>query len=123
MTLTAQKTLSISIIIPTLNEEQYIGACLDHLLTQAKSRYDLLDELPEIIVVDGGSTDRTGQEALERGARVITSEPGRGQQQHCGAKAAAGDILLFLHCDTVLPETFPENICLALQEKYCCWGL
>jgi hypothetical protein len=112
--------LFISIIIPTLNEEQHVGICLDHLLTQARSRYDLLnvlDEPPEIIVVDGGSTDRTVQEVAARGVRLIRSVPGRGQQQHCGAEAASGEILLFLHCDTVLPETFPKDICSALQGK------
>ncbi len=115
--MTAQKILPISIIIPTLNEEQHIGVCLDRLLSQTRSRYDLLDVLPEIIVVDGGSTDRTVQEILARGVRLISSEPGRGQQQHRGAEAAHGDILLFLHCDTVLPETFFEDIWSTLRKK------
>ncbi|CAK8715044.1 Glycosyltransferase 2-like domain-containing protein [Candidatus Electrothrix laxa] len=107
--------MSISIIIPALNEEQHIRVCLDRLLSQIRNRYDLLDELTEIIVVDGGSTDQTAEEVLARGIRLIKSEPGRGQQQHCGAEAADGDILLFLHCDTVLPETFTEDISLALR--------
>jgi rSAM/selenodomain-associated transferase 2 len=109
--------LSISIIIPTLNEDQQIGACLDRLLLQPGNRNKMPDELPEIIVVDGGSTDRTVQEVLVRGVRLIKSEPGRGQQQHRGAEAAAGDILLFLHCDTVLPDTFPDDIRCILQEE------
>ncbi|MCW5203152.1 TIGR04283 family arsenosugar biosynthesis glycosyltransferase [Desulfobulbus sp. US4] len=109
--------MSISIIIPTLNEEQHIGACLDRLLSQTRSRDGLLDELPEIIVIDGGSTDQTVQEALARRARVITSEPGRGQQQHRGAEAASGEVLLFLHCDTALPETFFEDIRCILRRK------
>ncbi|RWX46907.1 transferase 2, rSAM/selenodomain-associated [Candidatus Electrothrix aarhusensis] len=114
--MTVQKTLSISIIIPTLNEEQHIRDCLDRLLPQT-SRYDLLDGLPEIIVIDGGSTDQTVQEVLTRGVKLIHSKPGRGQQQHCGAEAAGGEILLFLHCDTVLPGTFPEDICSVLQKE------
>ncbi|MCI5168067.1 MAG: glycosyltransferase [Candidatus Electrothrix sp. GM3_4] len=115
--MTAQKTLSISIIIPTLNEEQLIGPCLDRLLFQTRNRDNVLDKLSEIIVVDGGSTDQTIPEVSKREVRVINSEPGRGTQQHRGAEAAHGDILLFLHCDTELPETFSEDICAALQGK------
>ncbi len=77
----------------------------------------MLDELPEIIVIDGGSTDRTAQEILARGVRFIRSEPGRGQQQHRGAEKAGSETLLFLHCDTVLPETFFEDIHCTLRRK------
>jgi rSAM/selenodomain-associated transferase 2 len=114
--LTARKTLSISIIIPTLNEEQLIGPCLDRLLAQ-QNNCSGSGDTAEIIVVDGGSTDQTIPEVSKRKVRVINSEPGRGTQQHRGAEAAHGDILLFLHCDTELPETFPEDICSALQGK------
>ncbi|MCI5189939.1 MAG: glycosyltransferase [Candidatus Electrothrix sp. AS4_5] len=51
------------------------------------------------------------------GIQLLHTEAGRGQQQHCGATAASGDILLFLHCDTVLPATFSKDICLTLQKK------
>ncbi|MCI5195427.1 MAG: glycosyltransferase [Candidatus Electrothrix sp. AW5] len=117
--MTVQKTLSISIILPTLNEDQRIGACLDgldRLLLHRRSS----DHPPEIIVVDGGSTDQTLEEIAARGIhriQLLHTEAGRGQQQHCGATAASGDILLFLHCDTVLPATFSKDICLTLQKK------
>ncbi|MCW5212652.1 TIGR04283 family arsenosugar biosynthesis glycosyltransferase, partial [Desulfobulbus sp. TB] len=108
----------ISIIIPTLNEGQHIGTCLDRLLLHRRSS-DNLANLSEIIVADGGSTDQTLQEISARGIgiQLLHTESGRGQQQHCGANVASGDILLFLHCDTVLPETFAEDICSTLEKK------
>ncbi|WPD24998.1 MAG: TIGR04283 family arsenosugar biosynthesis glycosyltransferase [Candidatus Electrothrix scaldis] len=96
----------ISIIIPTLNEEQRIGLCLDRLLQQIKNQ----DSQIEIIVVDGGSTDRTTQEVSVRRISLLSSEPGRGQQQHRGVETANGEILLFLHSDTALPDTFFQDI-------------
>ncbi|MCI5193511.1 MAG: glycosyltransferase [Candidatus Electrothrix sp. AU1_5] len=111
--------MSISIIIPTLNEGQHIGTCLDRLLLHRRSSENLAN-ISEIIVADGGSTDQTLQEIAARGIhriQLLHTEAGRGQQQHCGATAASGDILLFLHCDTVLPETFFDDICATLQKK------
>lgn len=58
----------------------------------------------EIIVVDGGSTDRTGEIAKDAGAIVVQSPKGRGIQMNRGAKIAKGEILLFLHADTILSE-------------------
>ncbi len=100
--------MSISIIIPVLNEEQAIGPCLDSLSGQP----DL-----EILVVDGGSTDQTLRRASRTGVSCISSAAGRGTQQNTGAKAAAGDILLFLHCDTRLPRSFAANVQVILQQK------
>ncbi|MCI5223797.1 MAG: glycosyltransferase, partial [Candidatus Electrothrix sp. AR4] len=96
--------MSISIIIPVLNEQQDVGVALDRLLVR-NDRSKL-----EIVVVDGGSTDQTLREVVARGVTPISSKPGRGQQQHIGAKASTGDILLFLHCDTALPIDFPKHI-------------
>ncbi|MCI5132673.1 MAG: glycosyltransferase, partial [Candidatus Electrothrix sp. EH2] len=111
MTSTDLKTLSISVIIPVLNEEQLIGPCLDRLF--AHPEHNVL----EIIVVDGGSSDATPEEISRRGLRPLSSDPGRGRQQHRGAEAASAAILLFLHCDTVLPNSFFEDICLTLAPK------
>lgn len=85
----------LSIIIPALNEARSIGATLAALTRVRGSK--------ELIVVDGGSTDRTAQIASECGALVIKSERGRGQQLHAGARAARGKFLLFLHADTIVP--------------------
>lgn len=84
---------ALSVIVPTLNEARGVGAMLDALAR--------LGAGVEVIVADGGSGDGTAEVARGRGARVITSEPGRGTQMHAGALAARGDVLWFLHADTV----------------------
>ena len=90
-----------SIIIPTLNEEENIASCL------ASTRH-----APNVerIVVDGGSQDRTREIALSCAAKVLTAFTGRARQMNAGAESAAGDLLLFLHADTRLPEGFAEAV-------------
>ena len=83
----------ISVIVLTLDEEVHLPACLLALADQAPH---------ELIVVDGGSVDRTVEIASAAGARVILSERGRAPQANRGAAAAAGDVLLFVHADTRL---------------------
>lgn len=86
--------MTVSVIIPTLNEEAHLGEAL-RCARRAGAH--------EIIVVDGGSTDCT--RALARAcAEVVVSAPcGRAAQMNAGAARASGDILLFLHADTLLP--------------------
>jgi hypothetical protein len=91
----------LSIIIPTLNEAECIGQTLSGLVGQPGV---------EVIVVDGGSQDRTVAVATTAGARVIRAPLGRGSQQNAGARAAQGQVLLFLHADTKLPEGFAAHI-------------
>ena len=93
--------MNISVIIPVLNEEKTIGATLKALLELRPH---------EVIVVDGGSADRTGEIALEFGAKVLRSERGRARQMNHGAAHASGAILLFLHADTRLPESVLVDI-------------
>ena len=94
---------SVSIIIPTLNEEQSLPRTL-RLLQR------LCPEPLEIIIVDGGSTDRTLQLAdatrpCFRSLRIIRcAEASRASQMNAGADKATGDILCFLHADTALPD-------------------
>jgi rSAM/selenodomain-associated transferase 2 len=89
-----------SIIIPTLNEE----ANLPVTLRQLAERADV-----ELIVVDGGSTDRTVEMAQAYTPYVFLSHRGRAQQMNAGARHATGDILLFLHADTfLLPGALDE---------------
>ena len=85
----------LSVIIPALNEERTLRVCLDSVRK--------LDPL-EIIVVDGESADRTSKIAEEAGAIVIQSPKGRGIQMNRGASIAKGEILLFLHADTRIPD-------------------
>ena len=92
---------SISIIIPTLNEEKNIIPCLEGTRNARNI---------ERIVVDGGSSDQTVEKARSWGATVLTSEKGRARQMNAGARAATGQFLLFLHADTILPEGFDEEV-------------
>lgn len=85
----------ISVIIPTLNEEKHIRACIESL-----KRLKPL----EIIVVDGGSVDRTPEIAEKENTKIIRSPKARGTQLNRGASLAKGDILLFMHADSVLPS-------------------
>lgn len=88
------RTVEVSIIIPTLNEQAYVGRAVARARAMGPK---------EVIVVDGGSCDATAARARARGARVITGARGRACQQNLGAHKAAGQVLLFLHADTWLP--------------------
>ena len=93
--------MRFSIIMPVLNEEAILVPQLTRLLHQcAQEDYELL-------LVDGGSTDRT-VEIGRRYGRVLTAPRGRASQMNAGAAVAKGNVLLFLHADTELPDTvFP----------------
>src|SRR5262249_22674099 len=101
-------TERLSIIVPVLNEEARISAQLAALIG--------LSGVDEIIVVDGGSGDRTTQFAAAAGCCVVTAPRGRGTQMNAGAVAASGDILLFLHVDVTLPVNAPSLIRTALAD-------
>ncbi len=83
--------MKISIVIPTLNEAASLPVTLA-----------AIDEDCEVLVCDGGSTDGTPEIARRAGARIILRAPGRGQQLHAGTAVASGEVLLFLHADTIL---------------------
>jgi len=84
--------MSVSVIIPTLNEEVCLAATLAGLRRQRPH---------QIIVVDGGSRDATCREAAAADL-LVHSAPGRAQQMNQGAAHATGDVLLFLHADCSL---------------------
>jgi rSAM/selenodomain-associated transferase 2 len=98
----------ISVIIPALNEEACLERCIESIRSAGMGC--------EIIVADGGSKDRT-REAAESypEVRVVRSEPGRGNQMNSGASHARGELLLFLHADTVLEKGWHDDIAAALR--------
>ena len=99
----------VSIVIPVLNEAERLTRLLPDLLAA--------DEPPELIVVDGGSTDGSGEVVADfPGVTWLTTEPGRGRQQNAGAQVATGDILLFLHADTTLPPGWQQAVRDALTD-------
>ena len=85
----------ISVVIPTLDEEERLARLISGLRLETPGC--------EIIVADGGSRDGTVAVARALGATVIRSAPGRGRQLARGAEMAAGDVLLLLHADSVFP--------------------
>ena len=97
--------MKISVIIPTLNEAASIGHAIEAVGPGA-----------EVIVADGGSTDSTVKLARMLGARIIRSKAGRGLQMDTGAEGASGDVLLFLHADTLLPGGWQSPIAQALDD-------
>ena len=103
----------ISIIIPVLNEEACILRVLRYLVENSNP-----NNIKEILVIDGGSTDHTAKLALQQGASVISSPRGRAKQMNLGAKNASGDILYFLHVDTLPPKHFDESILTAIGEDH-----
>ncbi|MCP4575159.1 MAG: DUF2064 domain-containing protein [Deltaproteobacteria bacterium] len=90
----------LTVVIPSLNEENHIRRAV----------LSATDRDVEVIVADGGSTDGTIRLAESLGARVIHSPLGRALQQNCGAAAAMGENVLFLHADTRLPEGYVTQV-------------
>lgn len=97
----------ISAIIPAWCESSTIAGAV----TMARAFCD------EVVVVDADSPDGTAELAQNAGARVVSSERGRGQQLSAGATAARGEVLLFLHADTRLPPEAALAIERALTDK------
>ncbi|MGP1384386.1 MAG: TIGR04283 family arsenosugar biosynthesis glycosyltransferase [Thainema sp.] len=107
---------NVSIIIPVLNEAN----CLERTLRHVQI---LAPPAAEVIVVDGGSTDATVAIATQRGAQVaIAPQKGRAAQMNLGAELATGDILCFLHGDTLVPDDLVQLVDTTLADSEIACG-
>lgn len=105
--------MAISIIIPTLNEEKYIGQLIAYLLQHSGQA------VSEIIIADGGSSDNTLAIAKSTGVKVV-EVPGKGRaiQMNFGASVASGNILYFIHADSIPPSSFAVDLMQAVNNGY-----
>jgi rSAM/selenodomain-associated transferase 2 len=105
----------LSVVLPVLNEADGLGAALQ-ALAAVRARG------AEIIVADGGSSDHSAALAQAGGAHVVSAPRGRALQMNAGAAQATGEVLLFLHADTVLPEGADALIGETLAGGAKVWG-
>ncbi|MFK7806362.1 MAG: TIGR04283 family arsenosugar biosynthesis glycosyltransferase [Saprospiraceae bacterium] len=104
---------TLSIIIITLNEAENVCRLLEHLQS-AKT-----DRVVDVLLVDGGSTDDTCGIAATRGATILESpRRGRAAQMNYGAKHAKGDVLYFVHADSLPPLSYVEDIFSAVENGF-----
>lgn len=108
-----QAEVKLSIIIPVLNEESN----LTHLNSSLES---IRHQVQEVIVVDGGSRDNTLALSYEIADQVIVSKAGRAIQMNSGAAVATGNVFVFLHADTFLPDDAVQIISAAITDN--AWG-
>ena len=107
--------MRLSIIIPTLNEAGGILPAL-HALASIRAQGG------EIILADGGSVDGTAEISASSCDIVVSAPSGRAAQMNAGAAVATGDVLLFLHADTRLPQEAFALVANALDRGGPCWG-
>lgn len=106
---------ALSIIVPVLDEEDNIAACLGALA-------EYREHGAEVIVADGGSRDRTLEFAQPLADQVMAAPRGRAAQMNAGAARANGEVLLFLHADTRLPPQADRLILDGLNQSGRAWG-
>ena len=94
--------MKLSVIIPTLNEEGLLPDLLRVLSGHSPQ--------PEIVIVDGGSTDQTEQVAKHFDVNFTTSKASRAVQMNLGARNASGEVLYFVHADALPPKSFYQDI-------------
>jgi rSAM/selenodomain-associated transferase 2 len=110
------KKPSVSVILPVLREAGSINEVVAHIRAQDP------DGSAEIIVIDGDLTGSTINAALVNGLILAVSRQGRARQMNRGAEMASGDILLFLHSDTLLPAQALARINLAMKDEHIVGG-
>ena len=107
--------MKLSVIVPMLNEADALPSLLDQLKRVARQGV-------EVILADGGSEDGSAAIAERAGFTVVRTARGRARQMNAAAVHATGDVLLFLHADTQLPEQADTHIAQALSSGRHCWG-
>jgi rSAM/selenodomain-associated transferase 2 len=107
--------MKLSIVMPVLNEAAAIETALGALAEFRRRGV-------EVVVADGGSDDGTAALARPLADTVIAAERGRAAQMNAGAAAATGDVLLFLHADTHLPENADQLVLDGLAHPNRVWG-
>ena len=107
--------MRLSIVMPVLDEATGIVAALT-ALQPCRARG------VEVIVADGGSRDGTADLARALADRVVSAPRGRSLQMNAGAAAAGGDVLLFLHADTQLPDHADRLVLDGLAQSRRRWG-
>ena len=108
----------ISVIIPTLNAQGTLGACLGALVEGLDAGL-----IREVIISDGGSTDGTGALAQAWGAAFLESAPSRGGQLRAGCAVAQGEWLLVVHSDTTLAPGWVASVSSHLSTTRAAWFL
>jgi rSAM/selenodomain-associated transferase 2 len=106
----------VSVIVPVFCEQAVVNRTVETVRRLTGG------EAAEIIVVDGQAEGETLTAIRDASVRKIRSEKGRGRQLNRGAALAAGDVLLFLHADTVLPPAAFERIAEAMRDDGCVGG-
>lgn len=107
--------MRLSIIVPVLNEAEALGSTLARLQPLRQSGH-------EVVMVDGGSSDGSPALAVPWADRVLVAPRGRARQMNAGAAAASGDMLLFLHADTLLPNDAAQRVLEGLVASGRGWG-
>ncbi len=103
----------IDVIIPVYNEEQVLESQIEYL-----RRLPGFMENARIVVVDGGSSDRTPDIARDLGVDVVLSQKGRSKQMNAGAEGSGAEVFFFLHVDSKPPKSFISDLKKAIQEGH-----
>lgn len=110
--------MKLSAVVPVYNEEKYLASTLESIAASAKRIEDF-----ELIVVDNESTDGSRAIAGKYGARIVDeAEHNIGKVRNTGAKNAAGDVLVFVDADTLIPAELFAKIVDEMSDKQCVGG-
>ena len=110
-------TMRLSVVVPALNEERNVARAV------ASARVGAGADGCEVVVVDGGSDDATVSAAHRAGADLVLVSPERGRaaQMARGVERASGDVIVFLHADSTLPDAYAERMHDAMRPEHT-WG-